>query len=1456
MATLAFTFGSWIWPAVASGQQYSWALERTCRAASGRDASVCRGGCYGPWAAVPSDPAAAVPLAGPGAAVRWDVDGCERGAYAIGFEYRLPDAVAAAAVWLVVNGVTRQSLTVPATPAFAATPPIVVELHGDVNSVQLMAEGAWGEVRRLVVAAPVADALQLVCGFAEVAGAEVLCEGLLGGVTGWVLHRAADPLRVGGAAITGPNGAPFVYAAGAAAMTSLRGTFARVRFKYLRVGAGPGLRVEGRTGAGPFERLWEAGAPPNASWVDAVIEPVYPVSQLRFVLAAPACSACLTALAELVLTVPAPAGLACHFDHRDPRAGAFCGGLWRGAAVRAPPPPGAGGGGPEVIIAPQPPNASLWTLTSRAAPAPTGRYMGAAFQYYAPGGEPLEVLAQGPGGAWAPVWRVPGPAPVWRAADLTFPAAATRVRFAVLGAAAGALALGDVRLRPSACAPRDVRVGPHNASGTAVAAGAVAWCPAVCGPGCWTEAPGNEGAAAAPAPVFAVAVADGRVTVTRTNPSPGAPGWPRAVRLPCVACAESGPCDAPAATSTATTFCDARWVTFGAALWRRVDAAAPGAGPARGPAGAGAYLRAGPGTGTEGLAMNSTEPAAGAEAYLSSAEGVYTAVGFHYLLWGRGGALRVEGVGLDGAVTAVWGRAGPSHAGPHAPWAHATVAFPAPVRAARLVAVAGPDGAAAVGGLRLHVGRGTYAAGEASSGDAAADMAPAGPFVDFQSRVRVQTCPPNVTRLVGAAGEVHISTCAAGVAGVRDYVCGGAVRSLGVVAQAVVEPLQTLRVAQVVNFPDTRHETRWGGPCPGQWLVQCTDEPDTLPHHFANPTAAAVPVYFSVGFVGDTAGCAITVLQWAVAPTAAYVLVAGARSAAELYVNGRHVLSSAGAPFPAAPGSAGHAAALYPALEVNPGDELAVSAVCRTPDPRGCRVLIRLPVAHDGAPAVSSAAWRSSAAAPEDAPAWASPDFNDTAWPPVWATPGPTSLSAASGVTWEARDGAQWIWGPGGAAEAGGRLLLRYAVPVPPCWRVDCPASACRAQGRCDPQTGECVYQAKPDGTPCDDGWYFDFGPDALPAAPTDRCLGGVCTPHRDAVWRAEVGRCVTDAQQQLPSLYRDGVPRAECRRACATTAWCHAFATDATAARRCALYGMLVVPGGGLDARALDAWVLPGWASDGIYQDAVIGARPYGPWPSTCVLWTHLLVLATDVFSPEHVTDARWAPDGARYYVSLSDAGGAPWVLVFAPPLFLPDPDPGWTGLCAIGHGPGGATATANATAITVTWAGDGPGAAGAGARRAEFATPNDCGPWARGDAWHDMQYAEGYGYSYTLSDEGQLRCRLDGDRVQFAGAVQCYAKAGCFETSVLGRMPLAYAPQEPVTVFLSDITDRRVPQPDLQVAPPPRLPLSVGPHCSHRHARVWAVGPASWPFLTTRHRWGVWGGGFLSVYCFFDLL
>ena len=61
-----------------------------------------------------------------------------------------------------------------------------------------------------------------------------------------------------------------------------------------------------------------------------------------------------------------------------------------------------------------------------------------------------------------------------------------------------------------------------------------------------------------------------------------------------------------------------------------------------------------------------------------------------------------------------------------------------------------------------------------------------------------------------------------------------------------LQPWETLDIGMTENDYDSRHETSWGGTCPGQHIVACTDNPDTGRHQWTNQQGAPQNVFFVV----------------------------------------------------------------------------------------------------------------------------------------------------------------------------------------------------------------------------------------------------------------------------------------------------------------------------------------------------------------------------------------------------------------------------------------------------------------------------------------------------------------------------------------------------------------------------------------------------------------------------------
>ena len=73
---------------------------------------------------------------------------------------------------------------------------------------------------------------------------------------------------------------------------------------------------------------------------------------------------------------------------------------------------------------------------------------------------------------------------------------------------------------------------------------------------------------------------------------------------------------------------------------------------------------------------------------------------------------------------------------------------------------------------------------------------------------------------------------------------------------------QRLEIGQTTNSYDSRHTTRWGGACPGDHSISCTDDPDTRRHSWTNHNAQTERVYFIVDAYGSGSGS--FTLTWSV----------------------------------------------------------------------------------------------------------------------------------------------------------------------------------------------------------------------------------------------------------------------------------------------------------------------------------------------------------------------------------------------------------------------------------------------------------------------------------------------------------------------------------------------------------------------------------------------------------------
>merc|ERR1711963_166505 len=73
-----------------------------------------------------------------------------------------------------------------------------------------------------------------------------------------------------------------------------------------------------------------------------------------------------------------------------------------------------------------------------------------------------------------------------------------------------------------------------------------------------------------------------------------------------------------------------------------------------------------------------------------------------------------------------------------------------------------------------------------------------------------------------------------------------------------------IQIRQTSNDYDSVHETRWGGDCPGENIVACTDDPDTKAHRWVNQQGQSQRVYVIIDAYGGESGS--FTLRWSATP--------------------------------------------------------------------------------------------------------------------------------------------------------------------------------------------------------------------------------------------------------------------------------------------------------------------------------------------------------------------------------------------------------------------------------------------------------------------------------------------------------------------------------------------------------------------------------------------------------------
>ena len=99
-----------------------------------------------------------------------------------------------------------------------------------------------------------------------------------------------------------------------------------------------------------------------------------------------------------------------------------------------------------------------------------------------------------------------------------------------------------------------------------------------------------------------------------------------------------------------------------------------------------------------------------------------------------------------------------------------------------------------------------------------------------------------VTDLAGLTSPVNGSTLDEGDN--YELSCGGA--GTEAMFMLSLQPGGSIDIGMDDNTYDSRHETSWGGDCPGTNVVTCTDDPDTARHQWTNDQGSAQTVFFVI----------------------------------------------------------------------------------------------------------------------------------------------------------------------------------------------------------------------------------------------------------------------------------------------------------------------------------------------------------------------------------------------------------------------------------------------------------------------------------------------------------------------------------------------------------------------------------------------------------------------------------
>ena len=146
------------------------------------------------------------------------------------------------------------------------------------------------------------------------------------------------------------------------------------------------------------------------------------------------------------------------------------------------------------------------------------------------------------------------------------------------------------------------------------------------------------------------------------------------------------------------------------------------------------------------------------------------------------------------------------------------------------------------------------------------DECEAGLFANTSGTLQCAFCPAGTHS--GTVGLLEPGTCGS-VVDLRDLTspyygstsggsnsyttsCGG--NGNDIIFGMLLEPGGSINIGMAETSYDSRHETRWGGTCPGANVVACTDDPDTQRHEWTNDQSEPQAVFFVVDAAGTGSG--------------------------------------------------------------------------------------------------------------------------------------------------------------------------------------------------------------------------------------------------------------------------------------------------------------------------------------------------------------------------------------------------------------------------------------------------------------------------------------------------------------------------------------------------------------------------------------------------------------------------